>query len=246
MQHQEGSVVTRCIAFSEPQLTGEQVLARSGVEYQAVPYGGGLGDSICQIDGEPAEYPPACWTGTSQFWAVFVARRGGAWTASSLGASSQVFRDGDTEGFRYEPPAQPIAPTVSGDCPTATPTPTAKPTPKPTAVPTPRPTPAASSQPASGPTARPSAGSTIPTQPQLTPSSSTVDGPESSVGTSPDGAVLGLASTPAASSGADPAQVDPPAGGDTGGSGLALVVAIIAIAGFGALAVVRRRPVRPR
>ncbi len=129
VEHADGRLVTRCVAFSAAQITGEQLLARSGIQYATVGFGG-FGDAVCQIDGEPASFPASCWTSTSPYWMLFVARAGGTWSSSNLGVTSQVFRNGDAEGFRYEsqsgpaltpaPPTGVCAASIAGAGATAT------------------------------------------------------------------------------------------------------------------------------
>lgn len=120
-QHSSGAAVRVCVGFDGDSVTGDQVLQLSGVAYQEASYGGGLGRAVCQLDGEPASYPPGCWTSSSPYWAMYVSRGGGGWAGSSLGVSSQVFRDGDGLGFRYVPQSAPAPPSLaaSGVCPVA-------------------------------------------------------------------------------------------------------------------------------
>ena len=133
VEHGGGTtIVTRCVAFTGDSITGDQLLAGSGVEYAT----GYSGDAVCQIDYEPpnGQVPPGCWTASSPYWAISVSRGGGSWTTSSLGISSQTLRDGDAEGFRYEGQSDySVPPSPRGVCPpVASPTPvpvvTAKPT----------------------------------------------------------------------------------------------------------------------
>jgi hypothetical protein len=102
VDHGSGAVRTSCVAFDEVQLTGDQVMARSGMEYATTTYGG-LGKAVCQVDNEPASYPPSCWTSTSPYWAMYVSRSGGTWGISSTGVTGQQFRDGDALGWHYVP-----------------------------------------------------------------------------------------------------------------------------------------------
>ena len=104
VEHGNGSVLSRCVTFTSDQLKGDEVMHLSGVEYGTSTYGGGLGSAVCQVDGEPASYPPNCLTSTSAYWAMFVSRGGGRWSISNAGISSQVFSDGDAMGWRYVPP----------------------------------------------------------------------------------------------------------------------------------------------
>jgi hypothetical protein len=132
VEHGDAAVVTVCVSFTEDSITGDQLLARSGVQYATADYGS-TGKAVCQIDSEPVQYPPGCWTASSPYWAMFVSRGGGSWAMSSLGISSQTFRDGDAEGFRYEGQSDySVPPSPRGVCPvpgspTATPHPAATP-----------------------------------------------------------------------------------------------------------------------
>jgi hypothetical protein len=135
VEHGGGAVVTVCVPFTEDSITGDQLLARSQVQYATADYGG-TGKAVCQVDHEPAQYPPSCWTASSPYWAMYVSRGGGSWTFSSLGISSQTFQDGDAEGFRYEGQSDnSLPPSPQGVCPVAT-SPTAAPVT--TATPAPR------------------------------------------------------------------------------------------------------------
>jgi len=147
VEHGGGAVLTACVGFSSDVITGEQVLAMSGIEYATVDYPG-IGKAVCQIDGEPATYPSTCWTASSPYWALYASRGGGGWASSTLGVSSQTFQDGDAEGFRYEAQGDSSPPPApAGGCPPAG----SAPTPPPATHPPSRPTPAPG-QPAAAPT----------------------------------------------------------------------------------------------
>jgi hypothetical protein len=123
VEHGDGSVVTRCVAFSADTISGEELLNQSGVAWSSQAFGG-FGDAVCALDGEPAHYVDCL--GKDNYWALFVSRRGGPWQLSSAGISTLKLGDGDAEGFRYVPDAGIAASPVSasGVCPTAaTPTP---------------------------------------------------------------------------------------------------------------------------
>ena len=154
IEHGTGSQLVSCVWFSGDTISGADILKQSGVEYATTVYGG-LGAAVCQIDAEPATYPPSCWTASSPYWTMFVARDGGPWTLSSLGITAQVFRDGDAEGFRYESQASgTVPPTAAGRCPPS-PSPTAPQVPAPTASLLPVTTPAETSAPTGAPTRAP-------------------------------------------------------------------------------------------
>ncbi|MGA3058683.1 MAG: hypothetical protein ABSE70_11780, partial [Candidatus Limnocylindrales bacterium] len=118
VEHGDGSVLTRCVALDPSVVTGEQLLNASGIAWSGQTFGG-FGAAVCAVDGEPARYS-SC-PGKDAYWAVFVARGGGAWRLSNVGISALTLGDGDAEGFRYVPssgtPAAPPLPV--GACPTA-------------------------------------------------------------------------------------------------------------------------------
>ncbi|MEA2631791.1 MAG: hypothetical protein QOE66_2010, partial [Chloroflexota bacterium] len=121
VQHLDGATLSRCVAFTNDSITGEQALAGSHIEAGLLP-SGGFGKAVCQLDNEPTTYPPTCWTGTSPFWALFVAH-GSGWSYSTVGVSSIVLHDGDWLGFRYQSQSQHAPPSSDGDCPDPTPPP---------------------------------------------------------------------------------------------------------------------------
>lgn len=98
IQHASGSLITRCVAFAEDQITGLQLIDRSGVQYEAQSFGS-VGIAICQLDREPSSVPPGCF-GSGPYWQYFH-RRGGGWQTSALGAGSSALHDGDMDGWRY-------------------------------------------------------------------------------------------------------------------------------------------------
>jgi hypothetical protein len=179
VEHGNGTVIKVCVSFTAESITGDQVLALSHVHYATADYGG-TGKAVCQIAGEPAQYPPGCWTASSPYWAMFVSRAGGSWLTSSLGISSQTFRDGDAEGFRYEGQSDSsVPPSPAGVCPapvSATPPPVSTSTaiPRSTAAGVPRTSASQASPPP--PAAAASAGShpTVQPSPSSTPDASTV------------------------------------------------------------------------
>jgi hypothetical protein len=110
VEHGDGSVVTRCVAFATSSISGEQLLNLSGVPWSGRSFGS-FGDAVCAIDGEPAHYVDC--PGKDSYWAVFVARGGGSWQLASVGISSLTLHDGDAEGFRYVPSVGTAAAPVS-------------------------------------------------------------------------------------------------------------------------------------
>ena len=154
VQHSSGSLLTRCVAFAEEQISGLQLIERAGVQYDAQSFGS-IGTAICQLDREPATSPPGCF-GSGSYWQYFH-RQGGNWQDSASGASSSALRDGAMDGWRYAagakqvpnnvsfasvcaPPSAPTATSVAKAQAQATRAPLASPSNEPTPVAIPSPT----------------------------------------------------------------------------------------------------------
>lgn len=110
IEHSSGRLLTRCVSFVEDQISGFQLIQRSGVEYQAQQFGS-LGEAICQLDGEPSQIPPNC-LGYGPYWQYFH-RASGGWVQSATGASSWMLHDGDMDGWHYASGAGKTPPNVS-------------------------------------------------------------------------------------------------------------------------------------
>jgi hypothetical protein len=156
VEHGDGSVVSRCVAFDASQVTGEELLNASGIVWSGQTFGG-FGDAVCSMDGEPARYS-SC-PGKDGYWAVFVVRGGGAWQLSNVGISTLTLADGDAEGFRYVPSSgnQVAPPLPAGICAPASFGPTAAATPTAVAPATATPTATATTAAAVVPPVRPTA-----------------------------------------------------------------------------------------
>ncbi|MCR4407444.1 MAG: hypothetical protein NUW24_11070 [Anaerolineae bacterium] len=102
VQFGDGTVVTRCITFSEGEISGEELLRRSGLTV-LFDYTSGLGARVCKIESEGCEVPAEdCWCRCQgvpcQYWAYFYISSGG-WRYSGLGGSNRTVHDGDIEGW---------------------------------------------------------------------------------------------------------------------------------------------------
>lgn len=92
----DGTKLTRCVAFSEPSISGYELLQRSGLDV-ATTGGDGTGAAICAIEREgcPADncfcaFPPNYWS----YWL-----RGDEWQLAPVGASSRRVGDGAVDGW---------------------------------------------------------------------------------------------------------------------------------------------------
>jgi hypothetical protein len=223
VEHGDGTVIRGCVSFTTPTITALDVLHDSGIQYSTASYGGSLGEAVCQIDNEPAQYTE-CLPSSGSYWVFFVATSSGTWTNSPQGVSRETVSDGDAVGFRYDPlaGADPAPASPAGTCPVSTPTPTPTAAPTASAAPTPFGTPRASGTPnAAGST--PAGGSAV-SNPDGTSS------PPSSDSATPTGQVAGVlgVSSPSAS----PAAVLGASNTATAGTQFnpALVIAVVAVA----------------
>jgi len=128
--HGDGSTITRCIEFDESEISGYDVLQRSGLEIVAA-HDSGMGAAICAIDGEGCSKSSCLTCDVPNYWSYWHLD-GSAWTYSSVGVSTYKAHDGDIEGWRWgegDPP--PVIPfdQICAPPPTDTPVPTDNPVP---------------------------------------------------------------------------------------------------------------------
>jgi len=102
VRHGDGSTVVRCVEFTEPEITGLDVLNRAGLPVVA-DFSSGSGARICTIDGEGC---PAsdCWcecSGAPCVYWVYHHLVGGAWAYGEVGASAYKVHNGDVEGWAW-------------------------------------------------------------------------------------------------------------------------------------------------
>jgi len=123
-----GRVVEQCVAFTEPEITGYDLLRRSILPVIANVYGP-LGAAICKIDNEGCSYPAEdcfCKSVSEQKSWFFWVLQNGVWVSSKLGAGTITVTNGTVHGWMWGAgsPAEPVK-TFDQICisaPTATPT----------------------------------------------------------------------------------------------------------------------------
>ena len=233
VEHGDGSVLTRCVAFTTAQITGQQLLDASGVAWSGQTFGG-FGVAACSIDGEPARYSTC--PGKDFYWAVFVSRAGAAWQFAASGISTLTLSSGDAEGFRYVPAAGNAAapPPPAGVCTAAGggATSTAIPTRAPART---APLVGAASAPGGSPGAPAGSATASPG-----PDTAATAGPSSAATTVGSGLVAVAAPpTPAASPAASPAPGAARAPAQDGGVDPGLLLAAVVGGGLGGLALLR-------
>lgn len=90
----DGTYITRCVTFSEPSISGYEVLARSGLDVVSAE------GMICDIEGESGCSPDNCLCSPTSYWSYWHLLEG-AWTYSNVGANAYQVSDGDVEGWRW-------------------------------------------------------------------------------------------------------------------------------------------------
>jgi hypothetical protein len=104
-----GLVETRCVAFTESEITGYQVLMSSGLS--VVANGGfvcAIGDTGCPADECATCQPPNYWS----YWHLV----DGTWIYSSVGSTGYMVHDGDVEGWSWGPAVSPTVKTFDLIC----------------------------------------------------------------------------------------------------------------------------------
>jgi MYXO-CTERM domain-containing protein len=104
IQLPDGRVETACVEFSETEISGVDLLNRSGLPV-ILDYGGGLGAKVCKIGETGCDYPGQdCWCQCQGFACAYWnywQLRDGQWLYSPLGASVRRLGDGDVDGWAW-------------------------------------------------------------------------------------------------------------------------------------------------
>ncbi|MCS6826725.1 MAG: hypothetical protein NZ553_08945 [Caldilinea sp.] len=101
--HGDGGVLTQCIAFAAPSLSGAELLMRSGLDLAMEA--GATGVAICRIDGEGCNFPQEscfcrCESSPCLYWSYW-RLKGDEWVYSNRGAGNTTVHHGDVEGWRW-------------------------------------------------------------------------------------------------------------------------------------------------
>lgn len=102
----DGRVSYAWVPFEEEEISGIELLRRSGLDLVTVGFGG-MGDAVCQIDdtGCPVDEcrRRLCQTSgpESPFWHYLRQTDPGEWELVALGASGTSVRDGDIDGWSW-------------------------------------------------------------------------------------------------------------------------------------------------
>ena len=99
----DGSVVTRCVSFGEPSLTGAELLMRAGLSV-VLDLNSSIGAGVCKIGNQGCDRGKSCFCqcegSTCAYWQYFHLQSG-AWKYSNLGAGVYQVSDGAVEGWAW-------------------------------------------------------------------------------------------------------------------------------------------------
>ncbi len=136
----DGSLTTRCVEFSEQQISGYDVLVRSGLDIVAA-FDSGAGAAICAIEGEGCPANECLTCADPNYWSYWHLVEG-SWVYSQVGSSGYAAHHGDVEGWSWGPGEPPPVVFFAQICiPPATDTPPPTDTPLPPTATSPPPTP---------------------------------------------------------------------------------------------------------
>lgn len=142
----EERVETLCIEFTEDEISGAELLRRSGLPVVLTGFGG-LGAGVCRIDDVGCSDPTDCFCqcrgAECSYWA-YHAFEDGEWDYLPVGASQRRLQDGDADAWVWGAGRDEPA-TTGSVCPEVAATPTATPRPPSADASAPSATPAASS-----------------------------------------------------------------------------------------------------
>lgn len=106
VRFEDGSVLTQCISFSEPAISGTELLTRAGLQ-TTFDYNSGLGGAVCSLRDQGCAFPAEdcfcrCQGVECEYWAYYHGTDG-RWQYSQTGASSHQVTDGAVEGWSWGP-----------------------------------------------------------------------------------------------------------------------------------------------
>ncbi len=103
IQYADGEIDARCVEFEEPEITGYELLRRSGLPLVIAP--GSFGAAVCKIGAQGCDYPAqSCFCQCENmnagcvYWISFL-HVNGAWKYATLGASNTKVKEGDLQAW---------------------------------------------------------------------------------------------------------------------------------------------------
>ena len=97
----DGRTETLCVEFSEEEISGEELLRRSGLSVVVSSFGG-LGGAVCRIGdvgcSDPGNCFCQCQSADCESW-IYYTLADGEWRWQPTGASTRMLRDGDADAW---------------------------------------------------------------------------------------------------------------------------------------------------
>ncbi len=97
----DGQTERRCVEFTEEEISGAELLRRSGLAVVFSDFGG-LGTGVCRIGDTGCSDPGDCFCqcrgADCAYWSYFTLQDG-EWRFQNVGASQRRVRDGDVDGW---------------------------------------------------------------------------------------------------------------------------------------------------
>ena len=103
IKHGNGTVLYFLVQFSEPEITGTQLLERAGVSIDETPYAG-IGQAICRIDGEGCPSTDCfckSFANPAVYWRYHKLGPDGNWVFLPSGPDARQVHDGDVDGWSW-------------------------------------------------------------------------------------------------------------------------------------------------
>jgi hypothetical protein len=97
----DGTVITRCVEFGEAEISGYDLLQRSGLAVVAA-FDSGAGAAICKIEHEGCPASDCFCASPPDFWSYWL-MASGQWQFAPLGSSSRTVRNGDIDAWSWGP-----------------------------------------------------------------------------------------------------------------------------------------------
>lgn len=121
----EDTVITTCVSFTEEQITGYQLLQRSGLAFESM-FDPNMGAFICSIEGQGCPKTD-CQCQVPLYWSYWHMERG-QWVYNVLGASNSQVVPGQVDGWAWSegqpPPVYTFEQVCGAQNATITPSPT--------------------------------------------------------------------------------------------------------------------------
>ena len=104
VQYRDGRTVTRCVSFSEPEITGYDLLRRANLQLIADAASGGtickIGDTGCSFPAQQCFCECQDLNQSCVYW-IYYFQVNNAWKYASLGSFTQKVTDGSVNGWIY-------------------------------------------------------------------------------------------------------------------------------------------------